>query len=679
MLSGHVSCSFALLALAVLLSLGSGASAALLTVSPDQVTSLSGSMEYFRDESSALTLADVLHERGVRRFEKLPGFLNLGYIPDATWSRFTYVTPPHTRIHNSDLWFLRISPAFLDDIRVYVQEGPDATAPASYREYRLGDNVPMAGRAIRDLGMTTPLPAATTPRQVYIRIRSSSSHNFQGEIYPEPAFIAWTAEHSLITGVLLGLFCFVILSNIFSALLLKSGDQALCSLYFFCNLLHITGLHGALFIVWPSQAHRLNDFLVGGGVSLGVTVMSLILRSLFSTRARHPRLHGLLGFIAIEGILSALLVPCGWYGRIAPLTIFCYICLSLLAPYLAFRRYRRQEPAGGLFLTAFTLAMILGLPRMLMVMGVIPSGWIALNTYILAILLQALCLTLALVQQLHISREQLLSVSRQAELKAVSLAAERTRELSERQQDLQAALQERETAYVLQQKFVAMISHEYRTPLAILTGSLHLLERYGDGDDRLASLFVKMARAIERLRYLFEHSLDISRFKNDFPHPIMAPVTMAGLVTALAGDAGKEWPERRFILLPAIPPDAVILADRDLLRVALWNLVGNAVKYSDPHTSIEIFVTVDSSGILLEIRDQGAGIAATERELIFDKFYRGGASAGISGSGIGLWLVRWIIEEHGGIVTLRDHEPQGTVAVVRLRHTSATVENGCSQ
>jgi signal transduction histidine kinase len=102
--------------------------------------------------------------------------------------------------------------------------------------------------------------------------------------------------------------------------------------------------------------------------------------------------------------------------------------------------------------------------------------------------------------------------------------------------------------------------------------------------------------------------------------------------------------------------------DRDALSRALWNLLENAAKYSDPGKAIRVFVRRHQDKLLVGVEDKGAGIPASEREKIFSKFVRGADAkrAGIRGVGIGLALVQRIIEAHGGSVRVESEPGRGS-------------------
>ena len=630
---------------------------------------LTGHLENLQDTGGALTLGALL-AAPEKRFQKLPGFLNLGYLAGASWTRFSYATPDGDPAE----YYLRLVPAFLDDVRVYVQEGPDPNSPASYREYQLGDHFPMVGRPIQVLDMTVPLPPTGSPaaRTVCIRVRSSSTHNLQGWIYPKKEFFAWSGKYSLVMGLLLGVILLVVIANSYFAALLRSGDFGYCTLYILSNLLRQVGLDGALFVLWPAGAHYVNDYLVGGGACLGVGSFSLFVMHVFSTRGRYPWFHRYLQGNILVGVVTAACIPFDIYNRMAPLMAVCYLLLACLTPFLAIAQLRRRTPGGLLLMLGFTVVLIAAVPRILAVLGLIPSTWVSTNAYIYGMLVQAVLLTMALVQRLHVTREQLLSVTLQAEARASELAEERTRELIVKQQELEQALAEKQQALEHESRFLDMVSHEYRTPLAIISGNLQIIDHYGVAPESpLVGPLAKIRRGARRMLEIFDNTLEHSRLRNTLPKLDLQPLNPRAMLEHIAAETRELFPERT-ITVTAVEVSDPILGDHILLRTAFINLAANAVKYSPPHTPIELEVRSGTSGMILEVRDQGKGILPVERERLFEKFHRGSASVGTSGFGVGLWLVKRIIEEHGGTITLEDNVPRGTIVRVFLR----SIDNG---
>jgi signal transduction histidine kinase len=145
---------------------------------------------------------------------------------------------------------------------------------------------------------------------------------------------------------------------------------------------------------------------------------------------------------------------------------------------------------------------------------------------------------------------------------------------------------------------------------------------------------------------------------------------MAALLTdfvSVLEDQAETEDHRISLILPNAPwPLPEIQGDPDLLLLAVHNLLDNAIKFTAPGDTIEVRAFDDSQDIVIEIADTGPGIPEREIQRVWEELYRGEQARGVPGSGLGLPLVRAIIEKHGGNVALRSRPDQGTVFSVRL-------------
>jgi two-component system OmpR family sensor kinase len=124
---------------------------------------------------------------------------------------------------------------------------------------------------------------------------------------------------------------------------------------------------------------------------------------------------------------------------------------------------------------------------------------------------------------------------------------------------------------------------------------------------------------------------------------------------------------RLSLVLPQAPwPVPNVSGDWDLFFLAVYNLLDNALKFTLPGDTVEVRAFEDGSSVVIEIADTGPGIPQDELPRVWDELYRGQSAQGIPGSGLGLALVRAIVERHGGQTTLRSRVGQGTVVTMRL-------------
>ncbi len=230
---------------------------------------------------------------------------------------------------------------------------------------------------------------------------------------------------------------------------------------------------------------------------------------------------------------------------------------------------------------------------------------------------------------------------------------------------LEKSLAAEHDARARQERFVAMISHEYRTPLAIIRGNLDIIElkeRSKTGDH--ATELSKMNRAVNRLVEVMDRSLAKSRIADSHITVVSQVIQIDAFMASLLDYARALWPEYTFL---SVEPDfsVTVNGEPEYLKTALLNLLDNARKYSLPDTPITITCRTEVNELLISIHNQGVGITPAEIERIFEKYQRGSSSSNTSGAGIGLWLVREIVTQHGGSIALKG-AASGVEATVRL-------------
>lgn len=225
-------------------------------------------------------------------------------------------------------------------------------------------------------------------------------------------------------------------------------------------------------------------------------------------------------------------------------------------------------------------------------------------------------------------------------------------------------------AFATQRRFLADAAHELRTPITALRLQLQLLQRSGDEAERRQAV-TDLAAGIDRSQRLVEQLLQVARSDPDGEVTRRESVDLSELVrTTVASLSIKA--EQKSLDLGADAPDAVMVhGDANQLTVLLNNLVENALRYTPAGGMVDVTAVFHDGRPLLRVVDNGPGVAESERERVFDRFYRCAApqsqSGDDSGSGLGLAIVRAIAERHGAVVTLQlPGGGQGLEVVVRF-------------
>jgi signal transduction histidine kinase len=228
---------------------------------------------------------------------------------------------------------------------------------------------------------------------------------------------------------------------------------------------------------------------------------------------------------------------------------------------------------------------------------------------------------------------------------------------------------EAQHAVRLRDDFLSVAGHELRTPLAALQLLMESLDRMAQKDDprlkeRLAERLGKAASQIARLDRLIAELLDVSRLSTARLALDRESIEL-GAVVAEVVDRFHEQAERAgSVLTVTLEPEVRGQWDRLRLDQVITNLVSNALKYGAGRP-VEVTLRRASTGAILEVTDHGIGVRAGDQERIFGRFERA-VARDYGGLGLGLWIVRQIVEAHGGRVTLRstpDKETKFTVEI----------------
>jgi two-component system OmpR family sensor kinase len=238
--------------------------------------------------------------------------------------------------------------------------------------------------------------------------------------------------------------------------------------------------------------------------------------------------------------------------------------------------------------------------------------------------------------------------------------------------DLDVALRGTIHAEAQAQRFLADTSHEMRIPLTVIRGEAELLLRRDDGsDEERCTALAAIDEEASRLGRLLDDLLTLN-YRPERLHLRLEPVDIASTLRVFVERYADAWPQRALQLNYTLPPSALAIADRDALTRVLINLVENAARYSRPGGAITLAVHPEGDRIAIEVSDEGPGMAPDEVARVFERFYRGAAGRGHDrrGSGLGLSIVRTLVEAMNGTVHLDSAPTRGTTVTLLLPTSS---------
>jgi PAS domain S-box-containing protein len=223
----------------------------------------------------------------------------------------------------------------------------------------------------------------------------------------------------------------------------------------------------------------------------------------------------------------------------------------------------------------------------------------------------------------------------------------------------------------MKSRFISMASHEFRTPLATIHGSVELLQHYGERmpADKKQITLQKIDESVERMTHMLENVLIIGQANAGQleckPRPLAITPFCLGLLDETRSALNQQYEKVRIALEL---PDALqlYLLDETLIRNIVGNLLSNAIKYSPEGGDVKLHVSEQAKNLVLQVSDQGIGIPASDLPHLFDSFHRASNVGTITGTGLGLSIVKEAAHCHGGTIAVQSEPGRGSCFTVHL-------------
>lgn len=636
--------------------------APLLLPDTGQQVSASGHMLLLRDPQGQLGPAAALASPGWRA---LPGAVSAGYTDDVLW----LLLDVRRGADAPDDWVLRFSNAVLDSVRLYRLDGEGHWSLQEAGAAIARDDWPVDARQVV---FPLRLNAGTTERWL-VRLHSKKSMSTELSVWPRAAFDESSRREYLYYGLQFGTYLLLILFHIFFWRMTREAHSGWYLLYV-CT----SATTEAFTIAIPQQIFAMPNWLSDPIVGMSLC-MSLAVGTRFSSLQLElpellPRVTRWLAWIScVVAVAGACLVLRGKYGTGVLAVQYTALPLIVLfigtASWLSWRGHRSARA----FLLIFGIFYAGAIISFLRNMGVLPPNFWTNHAATLGAFVHMMLMSLRLNRR-YADLRRAKDLAQAEAVRAVRALNERLEEqvllrTAALQQEIgrRAALEGelREALAVEtrtreeQQDFVAMVSHEFHTPLAIINTTAQQIARNPAAVwEKTLQRCQNLREASGRMTALVDEYLSADRMETSaatFRPQSCDPRKLIGAVLA-------EWPEGRVEAHWGVLP-AQLQCDPGLLRVALRNLLSNADRHAPQVSAIRVQATMHGdAGLQVTVSNEGDPLPADEIPRLFQKYFRGRIAQHKPGAGLGLYLVQRIAELHGGKVMLDSAGMDGVIS-----------------
>jgi signal transduction histidine kinase len=267
----------------------------------------------------------------------------------------------------------------------------------------------------------------------------------------------------------------------------------------------------------------------------------------------------------------------------------------------------------------------------------------------------------------RLSRTLRYSIERYSFIKRLREEEHRSADLQASERAMRTALEKERQLNELKSHFVSMVSHEFRSPLAVIQGSVDLIDRYAGGPDmcKVQTHTARIQMKVHELTVMLGDVLDVERLEQQVVRCEPTEFDLVPLCNQVLTDMRSLTRAGQRLVHKPVGGDHFVLLDHHLLSKVLTNLISNAIKYSPENGCITVHSSVERGLIRLSVEDEGAGIPAEEQGLLFERFFRGSNAHGYQGTGLGLSIVKQYLDLMGGHIDFSS-VPGRTEFVVEL-------------
>lgn len=219
----------------------------------------------------------------------------------------------------------------------------------------------------------------------------------------------------------------------------------------------------------------------------------------------------------------------------------------------------------------------------------------------------------------------------------------------------------------LRTDFIANVSHELKTPLSVIQNYGTMLQQPDLPEYTRLEYARTVTDASRRLASLITNILKLNKLENQEIYPAAEDYDLSEQICGCLLDFEDEWERKKLEIETEIEENLTVHADAEMLSIVWNNLFSNAVKFTEPGGKISLSVSSEGPAAVVKVSDTGCGISREEGRHIFEKFYQGDTSHATLGNGLGLALVKRVVDITGGDISVESEVGKGSTFTVRLR------------
>ncbi|WP_370680518.1 7TM diverse intracellular signaling domain-containing protein [Comamonas sp. GB3 AK4-5] len=634
--------------------------ALLLTADTPHISG-TGALSLFQDrtgqEEPDLVLADV-------PWRALPGELSAGYTTDSLWLSL--------RVRRDaaapSAWVLTLSNALFDQVELFQR-----TPAGGWLRFQAGEDLPRTAWPLNTRHASFPLDLPAEQEVVLLlHIQSRNAISSTVGVWQRDAFDNDSRKDALFHGLYFGCYVLLIVLHIFFWRMTREAHSGWYLLYVALALTVQTLTAGIPQWIFQLPG-ALSDFLLAGSICMALIVgvkFAVLQLDMATVWPRFSRV--LTGSVALLGLLCmGLVLTLGYAQGVVPAQLLSLLLIALMLGLSLYLLQQGHRPAR-FFLFAFGIYYAGIVVSFMRNLSVLPSNFWTINAASFGTLIHMLAMSMrlharydGLRKQAAQAQEQTMQAVRRLNEGLEEEVAVRTADLEHEierrkllENELRSSLDTERRAKEEQRSFVAMVSHEFRTPLAIINMTAQQIARNPQASrDEVLVRCQNLRNTTRRMSDMVDQYLAADRM--DAATPSFSPRSchLVELLDALA----KEWPQGRVRLDCGILPERVY-CDPELMKVALRNLLANADRHAPPESEVLLHAeSASDSGIHIHVRHGGDAIPLEEVPRLFLKYFRGRLAQHRPGAGLGLYLVQQIAQSHGGKVWLEEAGGAGRI------------------